>query len=80
MNKPTPQELAAAHAEREVVIAAAFARFMNTASVKLMFSMIPPTEPRELLATLIRTAFDSGSDAGMSLILNPLMSGLLDKK
>lgn len=44
-----------------------FRRFMGRNEVKLMISMIPPTQPREVLATLLESAFTNGAVFGVTM-------------
>lgn len=43
-----------------------FQRFMSRNEIKLMISLVPETHPRELLSTLLESAFTSGATFGMT--------------
>lgn len=68
---------AAAKAKAEEATKVAFDRFMSRDETKLMVSMIPATEPRELLVTLVRSAFHAGYGNGvlhsMDMMLNDIL-------
>lgn len=43
-----------------------FDEFMSGPATQLLMSMVPPSQPPELLITLIRSAFEAGVNAGVS--------------
>ena len=68
---------AVATAEVEATFKAAFDRFMSQPTTKLMFSMVPPTEPPELLATLVRSAFETGATIGFTTSMSMMTEELV---
>lgn len=53
-----------------------FDRFMSNDQTKVLVSMVPPTQPPELLITLMRAAFNNGSSFGIGF-MGQLMVGQL---
>jgi hypothetical protein len=70
-------DAAVAQAKQEATIKAAFDKFMSSETTKLMVSMVPPTEPRELLVTLLRSAFETGATTGMAVTMQSLFDGFV---
>lgn len=50
-----------------------FQAFIAMAPVKLFLSMIPPTDPPELLHTLLKMAFEAGNGSGIATIASVLL-------
>lgn len=49
------------------------ALFMDAPATKLLISMVPPSNPPELLATLLQAAYERGFEVGVSSIAIPIM-------
>lgn len=64
-------------ARSEAESAAAFDKFLTRSEVKLLVSMVPATEPPELLRTLLRNAFDAGAQHGTGSVVMELTGALL---
>jgi hypothetical protein len=62
------QEAVITTAKLEAQRKAALDRFMSRDETKLLVSMVPATNPPELLITLIRSAFQRGHDEGIGAI------------
>lgn len=58
----------------------AFDEFMRREEAKLFVSMVPPTQPPELVVTLLRSAFNAGHDAGLVELMDDLVGAMLRSK
>lgn len=60
---------------------AGFSAWMRKPETKLLLSMLPgSTQPPELVATLLRSAFDAGAGSGQSVIVQDIVRIMLCKK
>lgn len=57
-----------------------FEQWLANPQTKLLVSLIGPTEPAELLTTLLKTAYADGLDAGISLIAGTLAIAILENR
>lgn len=57
-----------------------FQGFMKRPEVRMLMSMIPQTEPPELLTTLLRAAHSTGSDNGRGSVLVEFAKAVVERK
>lgn len=50
-----------------------YAAWLAQPEVRLLLSMIPKTEPPELVQTVMRSAFEAGASAGMGAVMFKLV-------
>ena len=55
-----------------------FSQFIGRPETKMLLSMIPKTEPDELITTILRSAFDAGTASGQGEVLVMMMDSILE--
>lgn len=76
-NITTIESMADRKARRDTEVAAAFQNLLARNEVKLLLSMVPATEPPELLETLLKSAFEAGCLHGEGAIAGEMIGALL---
>lgn len=56
-----------------------FRELMSQPHMKLMISLIPPSQPPELVETLVKTMFDKGFDSGVGTVVLHMTDEVLRK-
>lgn len=56
------------HKEFNDCVEPQFKEFLKMPMIQLMMSLIPPTEPPELLVTLLRSAFEAGQAGSLAAL------------
>lgn len=59
---------------------AGFAEWLEQPQTKFMMSIVPPGDHPDLLASLLRSAFDRGAQIGMTSIMIDMMLSMVRKK
>ena len=57
-----------------------FQDFMARGETKLMLSLLPNTENKELMPLILRAAFDAGCGAGAGGVIGSLLEGIISSK
>lgn len=76
MSRPTQHtqaDLATRRREEEKKKEEGFAEFLKSPPVKMLISLVPPTQPPEVLETLLRAAFMDGCSVGNSIQADTFM-------
>lgn len=77
MIEHTSHDTAARQARSKATADRNFNAFMEKQETKLVVSMLPPANPPEALSTLLRMAFEAGSNSGASDVLGDIVEAML---